>query len=94
VPFVVAPIAAALATIVAAGHSAVEEPFGIFSVSDAIIQVGSPVLATALWTYWIVLATRRRLRPRVLLPSLAWAGLHLSFALWLGIGYFHEPWNW
>jgi hypothetical protein len=90
---VVAPIVAAIATVIAAGHSMVEEPFGSFSVGDAIIQVGSPVLAVSLWVYWCVMARRRRLPLTVVLPSLTWAALHLWFALWLGIWYFYEPWN-
>jgi hypothetical protein len=88
-----APIIGAVATVIAAGHSMSEEPFGNFSVTDAIIQVGSPTLAVSLWIYWCVVARRRRLPIAAVIPSIAWAGLHLWFALWLGIGYFYEPWN-
>jgi len=90
---VAAPIIAAVVTILAAGQSIVEEPFGIFSAGDAIIQVGSPILAVGLWGYWCVVARRKRLPIAAVLPLVAWAGLHLWFALWLGIGYFYEPWN-
>ena len=90
---VLAPIAGAAATLVSAVQCLDQEPFGTFSVGDAVIHVGSPVLAAGLWVYWCVVARRSRLSFAKVLPSLTWAALHLWFALWLGIGYFSEPWN-
>ena len=69
----VLPAAGAAVTLVAAGHSILEEPFGLFDVTDALIQVGSPVIAVGLWVVWLAVARRRGVRVSVLLASLGWA---------------------
>jgi hypothetical protein len=70
-----------------------EEPFGQFAPLDEAIQIGSPVVVVALWAYWCIVARRERLSANTVVPSVGWAASHLAFALWLGVGYFYEPWN-
>lgn len=75
-------------------HSGVVEPFGEFAVGDLLIQVGGPVVVVGLWAYWAVIAFRHGLRLAVAVPLALWAVPQILFTLWLGIGYFVEPWNW
>ena len=94
VALIVLPIAATAVAFAVAGHNVYEEPFGLFDMGDALVQVGGPVLVFGLWIAWAVVAVRRR-RPR--LPGLAlllgWAVVTSLIALVFLVAYFHEPWN-
>jgi hypothetical protein len=95
IALVALPLAAGMVTLVVAGHNLWEEPFGVFTISDAIIQVGGPLVVLGLWAAWGVLAVRRRRRPRFpgIAAVLCWAALNLWIAQVFLVAYFHEPWN-
>jgi hypothetical protein len=91
---VLLPLAATAVSFAVAWHSGAEEPFGAFAWSDAVMQVGGPLLALALWAMWLRLALLKRpVTPLVLVPTICWMALCLLFTTWLGVGYFSEPWN-
>jgi hypothetical protein len=94
VALVVLPVAAGAVTLGFVGHHFSEEPFGVFAVEDAIVQVGGPVLVLGLWAAWFWLAARRRRPPFPVFGGvLCWAALNLWIAYVFLTGYFDEPWN-
>src|SRR4051812_24892636 len=88
------PLVAGAITLFALWHNAVEEPFGIFHIMDAAVQVGGPVMAATAWFAWFWIAVRcHQFAWFVLLPVACWAVLNLWVAQWLLVSYFYEPWN-
>jgi len=89
------PLAAALITLVVMFHSALHEPYGVFSIGDAVVQVGGPFAAIVPWPLWFWLAwIKRRLPWPVLVPVACWATLNVLVALSFVVSYFHDPWTW
>src|SRR4028118_1690966 len=88
---VVLPTLATAVTFVAVWHNGEREPFGVFIAQEAIVQLGSPLLALGLWVYWGFRASRERLSASTVVPLVAWAALLLALSFGLGIGYFFEP---
>ena len=89
----VLPVAATVATLATALWDGETEPFGEFELSDAVIHVGSAVVAIGLWAYWGLRAYRERLSALVAIPLILWAMLLILLNTWLAVGYFSEPWN-
>lgn len=88
------PAVGFLVTVAAVLHNMVEEPFGQYSVHEAMLQVGQAVVAALAWIAWCVIAWHERIGRAWAIPTLACAGLHLWLATGLAVGYFSEPWNW
>jgi hypothetical protein len=93
-PLIALPFAALAVTVIVVGHNLWAEPFPVFSIVDALIQVGGPVGVLALWIVWSVIARRQRRPRRVdLVVTLAWAALNLWAAGIFATAYFDELWN-
>jgi hypothetical protein len=94
VRLIVLPFAATVVTLWTAFWNGETEPFGEFDVWDAVLHVGSLIVAVCLWAYWGVRAYRERMSPLAVVPLVLWAMLLLLLNTWLAVAYFSEPWNW
>jgi len=75
-------------------HSAGEEPFMVFSLRDAAIQVGGSLVVLAAWIAWFLLAlTRRRMDPLLLIAIACLGALHLLFTGMMLFSYFQDLWG-
>lgn len=70
------------------------EPFAWFRIQDALILVGCPILVTALWIAWLVLAVRRpRVSWFILVPMLCWAAFTVMKSKESIAWYLQEGWT-
>ena len=91
------PIAATGFLFFIAASNAVEEPYGFFNWSDALLQVGGLGCVILMWLAWLgvwAVLVRRTSRLWLMLPVAFWALLNIWGAYTLGVSYFYEPWNW
>ena len=91
-PLIVLPVVAFLALSIASGHAAGEEPFMVFSITDALMEVGAPLLVAVIWAAWFLLAMKR-LAWHTLLVVACWALANIWVAQWIVVMYFREPWR-
>jgi hypothetical protein len=93
-PLIVLPIVALVNLFIAFGHAVGEEPFMVFTVRDALIEVGAPLLVVVIWAAWFLLAMKRhRLAWHALLVVACWAMANIWVAQWIVVTYFREPWR-
>ncbi len=74
-------------------HNGMEEPFGILSFEDIIIQVGGTSAIIIGWIVWFLIAARNKTAIPTVLLIACWAASNVWIAQWLLIGFFNEPWN-
>ena len=87
------PLLASLLLFYVAWTNALEEPYGVFNWSDAVVQVGGSGVVALLWLARLAVARWKRVRWFVLLPICLWGVLNLLTAYMFGVGYFDEIWN-
>jgi hypothetical protein len=93
VALITLPSIALVITLISLFHAAYEEPFMVFTIRDAVIEIGAPLLVLCCWVAWFWLALWKRRLTWIVLPITLWAILNLWLALWLLFAYFHEGWN-
>ena len=86
------PVAAFLILCVA-GCDGLDEPFAEFSVRNALLQIGGPLVVFGIWASWLTLAIRRRLPWHWFAVVSCWAAFNMCVAAMVLASYLDEPWN-
>lgn len=92
---VLLPIAAIALTLLTLVHNMLEEPFGVFRLGDASLQVCVPLCVLVAWFVWLCMAWRQRSLSLISLVTVTcWGAISAGIAFLIMVSYFKEPWNW